>query len=128
MTTDMSTYVPKLLQWLSHQSTKSQHCPLKPSPHSKLSPLQAPTPPKIKLVQWIIVTILYYSHAIDCTLLVTLSCIATDQTHATEDTMPKVYQLLDYLAPHPATKVYFHASDMVLNIHSDTSFLCKPHA
>ena len=37
-------------------------------------------------------------------------------------------QLIDYLATHPAAKVRFHASEMVLNIHSDASYLSETRA
>ena len=37
----------------------------------------------------------------------------------------KVLQLIDYLASKPSTTVQFHASDMVLNIHSDASYLSE---
>ena len=42
--------------------------------------------------------------------------------------MEKTVQLLDYLATHPAAKVRFHASSMVLNIHSDAFYLSEPRA
>jgi hypothetical protein len=37
--------------------------------------------------------------------------------------MLKTNQLLDYLVKHPAAAVRFYASNMVLNIHSDASYL-----
>ena len=42
--------------------------------------------------------------------------------------MHKIFQQLDYLATHPDTTVCVHASDMVLNIHSDASYLSEPKA
>ena len=42
--------------------------------------------------------------------------------------MHKIRQLLDYLATHPDATVRFHASDMVLNIHSDASDPSEPKA
>ena len=36
--------------------------------------------------------------------------------------------MLDYCATHPNAKICFHASDMVLNIHSDASYLNAPEA
>ena len=36
--------------------------------------------------------------------------------------MKRVHQLLDYMAMHPKAIIRFHASDMILNIHSDTSY------
>ncbi len=42
--------------------------------------------------------------------------------------MLKTKQLLNYLATYPAATLCFHASDMVLNIHSDTSYLSEANA
>ena len=62
------------------------------------------------------------------TVLMALSTIASDQTKGTERTLEKAYQVLDYLAAHPNTVVQFCASNMVMNIHSDSSYLSKPKA
>jgi hypothetical protein len=56
-------------------------------------------------------------------VLVALSTIASKQANNMENNMLKTKQLLDYLATHPAATVQFHASNMVLNIHSDASYL-----
>ena len=37
-------------------------------------------------------------------------------------------QLLDYLATHSKAVVRYYAFDMILNIHSDASYLSKPQA
>ena len=37
-------------------------------------------------------------------------------------------QLLDYLASNPDAKVRFHASNMMMNIHLDTSYLSESGA
>ncbi len=42
--------------------------------------------------------------------------------------MGQYIQLLDYLSGHSNTKVQYHASDMVLNIHSDTLYLSEVKA
>ncbi len=42
--------------------------------------------------------------------------------------MTKTKQLVDYLATHPDATVWFHASDMVLNIHSDALYLSEANA
>ena len=57
-----------------------------------------------------------------------LSAIAVEQTKATEKTMSRCIQLLDYLAGHSEAKVCFHASDMILNINSDASYLSETKA
>ena len=62
---------------------------------------------------------LYYGRAVDYTILLALSVIASEQSNGTKRTMEKTIQLLDYLATHPAAKVRFHASSMILNIHSN---------
>jgi hypothetical protein len=62
------------------------------------------------------------------TVLMALSTITSKQTKGTKQTMEKALQVLDYLATHPNTTVHFHASDMILNIHSDASYLSEPNA
>jgi hypothetical protein len=52
-----------------------------------------------------------------------LNDIATEQTTAMEKTKAAADQLLDYLATHPDAVIRFHASDMILHIHSDASYL-----
>jgi hypothetical protein len=54
-----------------------------------------------------------------------LSSIAVEQTKATVKTMARCVQLLDYLASNSDAKVRFHASDMVMNIHTDASYLSE---
>jgi hypothetical protein len=52
-----------------------------------------------------------------------LNDIATEQTKATEKMQAATNQLLDYLATHPDAATRYHASDMILHIHSDASYL-----
>jgi hypothetical protein len=54
--------------------------------------------------------------------------IATEQTKATEKTQAAANQMLDYLATHPDATIRYHASDMVLHIHSDASYLSVSNA
>ena len=57
-----------------------------------------------------------------------LSSIALEQTKATEKTHSRCLQLLDYFASNPDAKIRFHAFNMIMNIHSDASYLSKPNA
>ena len=66
---------------------------------------------------------LYYAIAIDNTVLVALSNIGSEKYRATFKTMYQVQQLLDYLASNPNATIRFHASEMILFIHSDHSYL-----
>ena len=62
---------------------------------------------------------MYYSQAIDWTILMALSTISSKQVKAKKTTLKYVNQVLDYLATNPDMTIIFHASDMILNIHSD---------
>ncbi len=62
------------------------------------------------------------------TFLMALSTIASKQTTATEKTLEKCTQLLDYLASNLEAKVRHNASDMLINIHSDTLYLLEANA
>ena len=42
--------------------------------------------------------------------------------------MAKAKQLLDYLTTHPDATIWFRASDMILNVHSDASYLSETKA
>jgi hypothetical protein len=61
-------------------------------------------------------------------VLIALSTIAVKQTKATGKTMDRCIQLLDYLATNEMAKIRFHASEMILNIHSDVFCLLETKA
>jgi predicted protein tyrosine phosphatase len=65
---------------------------------------------------------LYYARAVDPTVLMPLDDIATEQTRAIEKTRAVTNQMLDYLVTHP------DASDMILHIHSDASYISVSNA
>jgi hypothetical protein len=73
-------------------------------------------------------SVLYYARAIDPTVLMPLNDISTEQTKATEKTQDATNQMLDYLATHPYATIQYHASDMILHIHSDASYLSVSNA
>jgi uncharacterized protein YwbE len=58
-------------------------------------------PDRIKRIQKIVGTLLYYARAVDNTMLVTLSSLASRQSKATKLTNNNVNQLLNYCATHP---------------------------
>jgi hypothetical protein len=55
-----------------------------------------------------------------------LSSLASQQANPTEKTMELCKQLLDYMAMQEDAILTCHASNMVLAIHSNTSYLSKP--
>ena len=85
--------------------------------------------PEDKLfIQQVTGTFLYYARAVDSTMLVTLSAIASQQAKPTVETMQKTLKFLDYVSTHPDAILTFSASSMVLNVHSDASYLIEPKA
>ena len=73
-------------------------------------------------------SLLYYSRAVNPTLLVALNKIATSQANPTERTKAKVQWLLDYVATYLNANIRFYKSDMILYIDSDAAYLVLPNA
>jgi hypothetical protein len=134
----MPGYIARALQRFSHppptKPQHSQHAWQKPSygdriqyaPNSNTSP--ALDSKETKLVQEILGTLLYYACAVDSTMLATIGSIATQQASATKQTMKAIVQLLNYCATHPDAVRRYSASDMVLHIKSDASYLSAAKA
>jgi hypothetical protein len=53
-----------------------------------------------------------------------LSEISSQQAAPTENAMKRVNQFLDYMWTHPDAVILYRASDIILNVHIDASFLC----
>jgi hypothetical protein len=79
-------------------------------------------------IQKVTGSVLYYARAVDPTVLMPLNDIATEETKVTKKTQAAMNQLLDYLATHPDATIRYHASDMILHIHSDASYLSVSNA
>jgi hypothetical protein len=129
----MPGYIERVLERFSHpQPTRPQH-----SPHAWIPPRYGATaqqsdkeiespplgPSNLKRLQQIIGALLYYARMVDNTLLVAIGTIASEQSKGTNATMEAITQLLNYCATHPHAKVQFKASDMILHIISDASYL-----
>ena len=81
-----------------------------------------------KYIQQVLGTFLYYARAVDPTMLVAFSAIASEQASPTKATMKKVDQFLDYAASLEQSVLTYEASDMVLEVHSDASYLSESKA
>ena len=79
----------------------------------------------INLVQQIVGTLLSYSIAVDPTMLTALGSIAAQQSKVMEKTYAYTLWLLNYANTHPDDKIRYTASDMILHIHSDASYLSE---
>ena len=136
----MPNYVPDSLQRLNHVPKKSPQY----SPHEHVSihygkkgerqyattPDTALflTPEGTKHVQSTTGTFLYYSRAIDSTILPALNDIASAQSKPTKKTEETTQQLMDYLHTYPDAYVRYYASNMVLHVDSDAAYLVAPKA
>jgi hypothetical protein len=132
----MPGYIKKKIQEYGHLvPNRMQKCPYSPESKKFGSNAQAPLPPndkpKLDLNRIIckkksVGSILYYPQAVDMMVLMALSSIAIKQMKVTGKTIGKCIQLLDYLATNEMAKIRFHASEIILNIKFDVSYLQRP--
>jgi hypothetical protein len=73
-------------------------------------------------------TLLYNTRAVDLALLGPLSSLSSQFSSATTATLDTVSHLLDYCNTLFKSTIMYYASDMQLNIHSDSGYLSKPKA
>ena len=71
---------------------------------------------------------LYYGRAVDDTMLHALNCLSTRVNDGTERTKAALKHFLDYCHDNPDAVKLYVASDMILFIDSDASYLVKPMA
>jgi hypothetical protein len=137
----MPKYVMKQLttQYTHIAPLKPQLCPFSPNPinYGKDNQASSPTDDSQllnkagkKRIQQVVGSFLYYARAVDPTILVALSNsdIATQQAAPTENTKKQVDRFLDYMWTHPDAIIRYRASDMILNVHSNASYLSAPRA
>jgi hypothetical protein len=134
----MPGYIKKALVQFGHKApTKPQHQPHQhtvPTYGATVQYAKAADTSKVlskedkKYIQQVIGTLLYYGRAVDATILVALSSLASAQATPTDDTMQRTHHLLDYVATHPDAILSYAKSDMILGIHSDASYLSEPKA
>jgi hypothetical protein len=134
----MPNYVMKQLTHYAHPAPdRPQHCPFPPNPIMYGKDTQAPThtddSPLLddagkKCTQQVLGSILYYARASNLTILMALSDITTQQTTPTENTKKQVSQSLEYMWIHLDVKICYRASNMILIVHSNASYLSAPCA
>ena len=79
-----------------------------------------------KIIQEVCGEFLFLARAVDGGLLPALSSLASQQANPTEKTMFLCKQFLDFMATQEEAVLTYRASDMVLAIHSDASYLSEP--
>jgi hypothetical protein len=133
----MPGYVSNVFSKFQHDAPKHmQHTPSKyatPVYGSKTKyATEDETPPltakQCLTIQKVTGSVLYYARAVDPTVLMPINDIATEQTKATEKTQAATNQLLDYLVTQPDATIRYHASEIILHIHSNASYLSVSNA
>ena len=81
-----------------------------------------------KRIQQIVGVFLFYARAVDPTMLVSVSKLASLQSQPTEHIATAAERLLLYAATYPNATITYHASDMRLICHSDASYLSETEA
>ena len=134
----MPGYIAKALQHFGHE----RPCRPQNSPHPHVAPIYGakaqyvemdiPSAPLDKegqkFIQAVTGTLLYYSRAVDPTMLIALNAIATQQASPMQKTMDRIKQLLDYCSSQEEAIITYHSSNMVLAIHSDAGYLNESKA
>ena len=134
----MPNFVTKALHKFQHSPPpKPQYAPhkwTKPAYGSKTQ--YAPEPDRTdrldakgtRLIQSIVVSVLYYGRAIDSTILPALNEISAQQSKPTKNTLEETDMLMDYLHTYPNGKIRYFAGSMQLMIDSDAAYLVLPGA
>ena len=134
----MPGYVKQALRQFDHsrpakrQDSPFPHTPIKYGAQTQYAK-ELPSSPLLDksgkhFIQQVCGKFLYYGRAVDSTVLTPISAIASQQANPTEDTMKQTKQLLDYLASQEEAVLTYSASDMILAVHSDASYLSEPKA
>eukprot|EP00957_Ditylum_brightwellii_P105614 8052572-Ditylum_brightwellii.AAC.1 len=71
---------------------------------------------------------LWYGKIVDLTLLLALNAISTQQSKPTVQTVKELDHFLNYMWTYPNTAMRFYASDTILHIHSNTTYMVLPEA
>jgi hypothetical protein len=137
VTLSMPGYVDKLLRKVRPEGIKSANTPAhytppnysNPGAHTAtvdVSPLASDTDKKT--LQSVIGTLLYYSRAVDPSICTALHELGSIQSKPTQNDMLKMNRLLGYVSKYRNIAIRYHASNMILQLLSDASYLCRPKA
>jgi hypothetical protein len=133
----MPNSIKKALTQFQHNAGTLQHSPYPSVPIQYGAKIQYATAESTaplfdakskRFIQQVCGKFLLLGQAVDSTLLCPISAIASQSSKPTEDTMHHSQQLLDYLATQKDAILTYNASDMILAVHSNASYLRKPKA
>jgi hypothetical protein len=83
------------------------------------------TDTQTKQLQQVVGTFLFYARAVDGTMRHALNALLATQTKGTRATAQALIHFLNYCATHPSASICYRASDLILHIHSDASYLLE---
>jgi len=128
-------YIHKALLRFAPQLTHGAASPMIYSPPvygnhitPDIPPARSLTPEEILLVQQIVGVFLFYARCVDPTFLPAVNDIASDMKLPTTALLDKCNRLLAYAASYPNNETVYTASDMILHIQSDASYLSRSFA
>ena len=131
-------YKAKALKQFNHPTPpKPQNQPFPHTPPKYGAPKQyakeeSTAPPLDKkgkrFIQQVCGKFLFLGRAVDSSLLVPISAIASQAATPTTDTLKQANQLLDYIATQEDAIITYSASEMILNVHSDAGYLNEAKA
>jgi hypothetical protein len=131
----MPNYLNKALAWFQHTPPQKQQN--QPYPHVKPTYGAKKQYSQVennslnlnkagkKFIQEVCGVFMYLARVVNGGLLSVLSSLASQQANPTEKTMELCKQFLDYMAMQDNAILIYCASNMVLAIHSDASYLSK---
>jgi hypothetical protein len=134
LTIDMPDYVTTALQRINFTPSSKPNSPILYEPPTYGASTQfelidsspPATPAQQHFLRQAVGSFRYYAQAIDSTILLTLSRLASAQAAPTSNTMLMLDRLLNYIAQFPAAAIIYRPSNMQLHVHSDESYLSEP--
>jgi len=82
-------------------------------------------PEEQKFIQEVVGVLGWYARAVDPTIVCAVNKLASRQARPTEAVVKDALQLLDYVATYPDATIVYEPSDMMLQLHSDASWLSE---
>lgn len=82
-------------------------------------------PAEQKFIQEVVGVLGWYARAVDPTIVCAVNKLASRQARPTEAVVKDALQLLDYVATYPDATIVYEPSDMMLQLHSDASWLSE---
>lgn len=131
----MPDYVAAALHKFQHKPRRQPHSLYNKPQYGVKIQLTGPTgtmpsltEPQTKRLQQVVDTFLFYARAVDSTMLLLLNALVVAQKNSAQATIQALVHFLNYCATHPGATLCYHASNMILHIHSNAAYLNETRA